>query len=121
MSTHSPVEQHSHSIHATASRYGMGLKTPKSYITGLVLCLILTGLAFGLVEFRLLSDAGLYISIAVLAIVQLFVQIVCFLRLNTTKTGMWNSMSFLFALVIVLILVIGTLWIMFNLEYFMAH
>jgi cytochrome o ubiquinol oxidase operon protein cyoD len=96
-------------------------KTLGTYVTGLVLCVILTLIAFGLVEKRLLSDSGLYIALAGLAIVQLFVQSTCFLRLNSSAEGRWNLLPFLFALLIIAVLVSGSLWIMYNLNYNMMN
>jgi cytochrome o ubiquinol oxidase operon protein cyoD len=117
MTTHSSAPDE----HATATRYGTGAKTLKSYLIGLFLCLILTFTSFGLVIYHVLPVVPLYIALAVLAVTQLLVQIICFLRLNTSKEGLWNSMSFFFAIVIVVILVSGTLWIMYNLDYYMTH
>ncbi len=110
-----------HKTEHNPSRYGTGAKTLKSYLIGLFLCLVLTSISFGLVIQNNLPQSDLYIALASLAVLQLFVQIICFLRLNTTKEGLWNSMSFFFAIVIVVILVSGTLWIMYNLNYFMTH
>lgn len=104
-----------------ATRYGTGRKTLKSYLTGLVLCFILTALSFILVKNHLLNTENTYIALSILAILQLMVQVICFLRLNATREGMWNSLSFLFALFIVAILMAGTLWIMYNLNYNMSH
>ena len=92
-------------------------KTLGAYITGLVLCIILTLAAFGIIEKRVFSDTNLYIAVSVLAIVQLFVQSICFLRLNASPEGRWNLMPFLFAILIVSIVVGGSLWIMYNLNY----
>jgi cytochrome o ubiquinol oxidase operon protein cyoD len=102
-------------------RYGAKAKTLQSYLTGLFLCLLLTCLSFGLVVYKILPTTELYIAISILAIVQLLVQIICFLRLNTTKEGLENSLSFAFAILVVVILVSGTLWIMYNMNYFMSH
>jgi cytochrome o ubiquinol oxidase subunit IV len=98
-----------------------GQKTLSAYVLGFVLSLILTVLAFGCVQLKVLSDAGLYIALTVLALTQLFVQSVCFLRLNTSAEGRWNLLPFLFVILIVAFLVGGTLWIMYNLSYFMNH
>ena len=105
------------SNHETAElKYGAKIKTLKSYLTGLFLSLILTFTAFGLVGFHVLSDAALYITITILAVMQLFAQVICFLRLNFTKEGQWNTMPFLFTFLIVFVLVFGSLWIMYNLN-----
>jgi cytochrome o ubiquinol oxidase operon protein cyoD len=97
-----------------------GQKTLKAYIIGLSLSLVLTCAAFGLVMKPSLSTSHVYIALSVLAILQLFAQSLCFLRLNASKEGQWNLMPFLFALLIIAILVGGTLWIMYNLNYNMA-
>jgi len=97
------------------------LKTFKAYMTGLVLCILLTLAAFGLVEGKLLSDTLLYAALSVLAIAQLFVQSICFLRLNASPVGLWNLMPFIFSIFIVSVLVGGSLWIMYNLNYNMMH
>ncbi len=97
-------------------KYGAKLKTLKSYLTGLCLSLILTFIAFVLVGEHFLDKAGLYITLTALAIAQLFAQVLCFLRLNNTREGRWNTMPFIFTLIVVGILVGGSLWIMYNLN-----
>lgn len=96
-------------------------KTIKSYVTGLLLSLLLTFASFGLVKAHLLSAADTYISLSILAVAQLFVQSICFLRLNTSKEGQWNLLPFLFSIFIIAIIVGGSLWIMHNLNYNMTH
>lgn len=83
---------------------------------GLFLSLILTFVAFGLVGEHLLKTEALYITITALAIAQLFAQVICFLRLNVTSEGRWNSLAFVFTVLIVGVLVGGSLWIMYNLN-----
>jgi len=109
---------HHHEItaHNTA-----GQKTLTSYVVGFVLCIVLTLIAFGLVKMNVLSDMYLYISLAGLAILQLFVQTICFLRLNASKEGQWNLLPFLFVILIIAVFVGGTLWIMYNLNYYMYN
>ncbi len=104
-----------------ATKYGTGRKTLKSYMFGLGFSLLFTFLAFGLVAKHAIATKYIYISLAVLAIFQLIAQVVCFLRLNTTREGKWNTMPFLFTILVILVLVIGSLWIMFNLNYNMVH
>ena len=88
---------------------------------GLVLSLIFTFLAFGMVSYHIFSIKLIFISLAILALLQLFAQVVFFLRFNTSPDGRWNLMPFLFTIVIVLVLVFGSLWIMYNLNYNMVH
>lgn len=107
--------------HSSDSKYGTSKKTLTSYITGLVGSLLLTLAAFGIVDKKLMSDVHLYITLSALAIAQLIVQVICFLRLNASAEGRWNLMPFLFAIVIIFFLAGGTLWIMYNLNYNMVH
>lgn len=103
------------------SQHESGQKTLSSYVVGIILCIVLTLIAFGLVEKRLLTDTMLYITLSALAIVQLLVQSICFLRLNVSKEGRWNLLPFLFTILIIAILVGGSLWIMYNLNYNMSN
>lgn len=96
-------------------------KTLSSYVLGLILSLLLTLMAFGLIEHRILNNTHLFIALAVLAIAQLFVQSICFLRLNASAEGRWSLMPFIFSILIIAILVSGSLWIMYNCNYYMMH
>lgn len=90
--------------------------TVKSYIVGFLLSIGLTILAFWLVGDKVLSTAGTYVALSVLALIQLFVQVTFFLHLNTQKHTRWNLTSFLFATFVVVIIAGGSLWIMYNLN-----
>ena len=109
-------------IHTIEPEYGTGKKNIKSYVIGLVLCIILTLIPFYAVIEQTWSRTAILWTLLIAALLQLWVQIACFLRLNTkTKQGKVNIMTFVFALVVVGILVGGSLWIMFNLNYNMMH
>ena len=101
---------------ATIMKYGVKAKTLKSYLTGLFLSLLLTAASFSLVGKHLLSTTNLYIVLTILAVAQLFAQVICFLRLNVSQEGRWNTMPFIFTFIIVGVLVGGSLWIMYNLN-----
>lgn len=92
-------------------------KTLGLYLLGLALCVILTLAAFGVVEYRLFDDTKMYYALTALAVTQLFVQSVCFLRLNASAEGRWNLFPFLFTSLVVVILLGGSLWVMYNLNY----
>lgn len=106
-----------HNTEHAIPNYGTGRKTLKSYMTGLALSLILTIAAFSIVGIHSLSNSATLISISLLAVAQLFAQVIFFLRLNASPDGRWNSMAFVFAIIIVLVLVFGSLWIMVNMNY----
>lgn len=95
----------------TGASYG----TYRTYTVGFLSSILLTLFSFYLVASSALPATTLYILVGALAIIQLFVQLVFFLHLNTHSKSTWNLLSFLFTLVMVLILVFGTMWIMYNL------
>tara|TARA_B110000977_G_C10604765_1_gene309698 strand:+ start:86 stop:448 length:363 start_codon:yes stop_codon:yes gene_type:complete len=95
----------------TGASYG----THKTYIQGFVLSLILTTIAFSLVGLQVFPPATLIVSVIVLALIQLIVQLVFFLHLSTASQSRWNLITAVFTALIVLIMLAGTLWIMFDL------
>lgn len=102
--------------------YGTGQKKLSIYLLGLLICSILTLLAFWVVIANPLGKHETFIMIYSAACLQFFVQLICFLRLNTqTEQGRMNVMAILFTGVILLSIIIGSLWIMFNLDYNMMN
>jgi cytochrome o ubiquinol oxidase operon protein cyoD len=97
--------------------------TITSYTVGFILSVVLTLASFGLVQLHLndnhetISHFALSVAIFVFAISQLAVQLVLFLHLGHEKKPYRQSLTFLFAAFIISILVIGSLWIMANLDY----
>jgi cytochrome o ubiquinol oxidase subunit IV len=93
----------------------------KSYTIGFILSIIFTIIPFYMIMHHT-SSSTVLISVAVFcAILQLLIQLVCFLHLNTESSPRWNLTAFMFTVLIVAILVIGSLWIMYNLNYNMMH
>lgn len=98
-------------------RFGTGKKKLSVYVTGMVLCVLLTLVSFGLVSMHWLSAEMMIPALVIAAIAQFIVQVVCFLRLNADNPqSKMNLMSFIFTIVILLVLVGGSLWIMINLH-----
>jgi cytochrome o ubiquinol oxidase operon protein cyoD len=64
------------------------------------------------------TEVLVYIILA-LAVVQLVVQSVFFLHVG--RDNKWKLITYLFAILIVLIIVVGSLWIMNNLNYNMMQ
>lgn len=91
--------------------------TLKSYTVGFLLSVLLTAAAFGLVmSFRLSRPAALA-AILVPAVLQILVHLHYFLHLNTSSRARWNVLALVFALMIMILFVGGTLWIMYHLHY----
>lgn len=94
-----------------------------SYVIGFVLSLIITLVAFILTMRQIDADgqdlaSGVVIAIlAILAISQLVVQLLFFFHLGSESKPRLNTVSFLFMLMVIGILGLGSLWIMYNLDY----
>jgi cytochrome o ubiquinol oxidase operon protein cyoD len=58
--------------------------------------------------------------IVTLALIQLFIQLVFFLHLDRGSKPRWNLGILAFAILVVVIIVFGSLWIMANLNYNMT-
>ncbi len=97
----------------------------RSYVTGFLLSLVLTAIAFFITKSYVAGDdmkvpMSLLIGLLVLAAIQLLVQLLFFFHLGSETKPRLNTVSFLFMLMVVGIIGIGSLWIMFNLNYNMT-
>jgi len=88
-----------------------------SYVIGFIMAVALTLIAYCIVVNHLLSGMTLAVVLMGLAAVQLLVQLVFFLHLGRDKKSRWNVASFYFMAMVLLIVVVGSLWIMNNLNY----
>lgn len=95
--------------------------TAKSYIFGFLYSVILTLTAYHLVVNDIFLGWTLAFSILALAVIQLAVQLFYFLHFNQDKKPRWNMITFFFAVMVVLIVVLGSIWIMVNLNYNHSH
>lgn len=98
---------------------GWSQKSVKTYVLGFLLCLVLTLFSFAIVYTGHFSHATIYTLLTLSALGQLLVQSVSFLGLKSDQDGQWNLLPFLFTLMIIVFLVGGSLWIMYNLNMLM--
>jgi cytochrome o ubiquinol oxidase subunit IV len=102
--------------------FGTGQKKLGIYVLGLIICTVLTLIAFWAVIANTFPRAEVFTIIYSAACLQLIAQVLCFLRLNTqTEQGKLNVMSIIFTAVILLFIIIGSLWIMWNVNYNMMN
>lgn len=87
------------------------------YTVGFVLSVFLTLTAYVAAVNKFLIGWDLVIFLVVLAIVQLIVQLMLFLHLGDERRPRWNLMAFLFMALMVLVIGIGSIWIMHNMNY----
>ena len=87
----------------------------KQYTIGFILSIILTLIPFGMVMAGM--TGGLVIAtIAITAIAQVLVQLVFFLHLNGSEQQRWDSIAFIYTILTIAILLMGSAWVMSNLH-----
>jgi cytochrome o ubiquinol oxidase operon protein cyoD len=85
-----------------------------TYAVGFFLSLGLTALSFGAVMTGVLSSDMMLPAIAVLAVVQLLVQLIFFLHLGTAPEQRNNTVIFILTALLITTIVAGSLWVMHN-------
>ncbi len=55
--------------------------------------------------------------IAITAVAQVLVQLVYFLHMNTSSEQRWNMIAFIYTILCIAVLLIGSVWIMNYLHY----
>lgn len=88
----------------------------RSYVIGLITSLTLTLTSFSLVMSRALPGPTLVYTIAGLAMLQAILQLVFFLHVGQEASPHWETLIFLFMVLILIIIVAGSLWIMWDLN-----
>jgi cytochrome o ubiquinol oxidase operon protein cyoD len=90
--------------------------TYKSYAIGFFTSILLTMLSFSLVITKFFSNPLLIYALMGLAIIQAMVQLICFLHVGQEAKPRWETISFCFMGLVLLIIVIGSLWVMHDLN-----
>lgn len=90
--------------------------TYKEYFIGFTTSLVLTLISFGLVVSKVLEGRTLGYTLAALALTQAIIQVRYFLHLKDHAKPNWESAAFYFMVLVLLIIVLGTLWIMEDLN-----
>lgn len=85
------------------------------YVTGFILSLVLTLAAYFCTTHHAASGWALIGVLSALAVAQLMVQLLFFLHIGDERKPRWNLNALLFAAMVVVIIVFGSLWIMKNL------
>lgn len=96
---------------------GHGEITLRGYMTGFILAVILTIIPFWLVMGNVLENSGVT-ALVILAIgaVQMLVHIVYFLHMSPSAEGGWNLLALIFTVIVIVIALVGSIWVMFNLQ-----
>ncbi|MBV8963622.1 MAG: cytochrome o ubiquinol oxidase subunit IV [Hyphomicrobiales bacterium] len=86
------------------------------YTIGLVLAVILTATSFWVANTSLLWAHGVSVGLVVLAIAQMGIHLVFFLHISTAPDNTNNVLALAFGVLIVFLVVVGSLWIMTDLN-----
>lgn len=90
--------------------------TYKAYAIGFVASILLTIISFSLVITNLITGQALVFAIVGLALVQAIFQLLFFLHVGQEAKPRWETLVFCFMLMILLIIAVGSLWIMYDLN-----
>ena len=83
-----------------------------SYVIGLGLALLLTGISFWVASTGVLWGPGVATGLVVLAIAQMGIHLVFFLHITSGPDNTNNVLALAFGVLIVFLVMIGTIWIM---------
>ncbi len=90
--------------------------TFSEYMKGTVLSIVFTLISFGVVMTGGFDKSTAIVILAISAFSQLLAQLVYFLHIKNTPDGMWSVVTGVFTIIQVLIMVLGTAWIMWHLH-----
>ncbi|MFC6339548.1 cytochrome o ubiquinol oxidase subunit IV [Pseudomonas sp. CCM 7891] len=91
----------------------------KSYAIGFILSVILTVIPFGLVMYPTLPKSITLMIVLAFAVIQVLVHLVYFLHLDRSEAQRENVVAFIFAALVIVLLVGLSLWIMFSIHTYM--
>ena len=108
---HAHAVEHSHANHGSL----------KSYIVGFILSIVLTAMSFGCVMSGAVPHHLILPGIMVLCVAQVLVQLIFFLHLSAKPGQRVNLSIGVFTLLIIAIVVVGSLWVLHNMNVNMMH
>ncbi len=117
---HSPAHG-AHGAHGTHDAHdhhgGAAHGSRRGYWIGFILSVLLTAPAFGLVMSGVITDPRVTAGIVMaLAMVQIVVHMIYFLHMNTKSENGWTMLALIFTAIIVLIVIAGSLWVMYHMN-----
>ena len=83
-----------------------------SYVIGLALALLMTGISFWVAATSALWGPGVAVGLVVLAIAQMGIHLVFFLHITSGPDNTNNVLALAFGVLIAFLVLVGTIWIM---------
>ncbi|MGB3945951.1 MAG: cytochrome C oxidase subunit IV family protein [Candidatus Saccharimonadales bacterium] len=90
------------------------------YIFGFGAALCLSAAGYLLATEKWLEGKGAMAVLLALAVLQLTIQLICFLHLGLRDRSRSRTATFIFVFIMAAIIVVGSIWIMNNLDYRMS-
>ena len=123
MSTHTHDDHgHDHDDHGHGHDHdehgeGASHSTLGGYATGFILSVILTAIPFWLTIAHVITNVStLGFVLLGIGAVQMVVHMIYFLHMNTKSEGGWNMLAMLFTIMLLVIVLSGSVWVMFHLN-----
>lgn len=89
----------------------------KSYSIGFILSVILTAIPFWLVMGKVITNSSTTAFVILgFAAVQIVVHMIYFLHMNTKSEGGWSMLALVFTIMVVVIMLVGSIWVMYHLN-----
>jgi cytochrome o ubiquinol oxidase operon protein cyoD len=89
----------------------------QGYVIGLLLATLLTIVSFYVAKSHQFWQPSIPIALVVLAIAQMGVHLVFFIHITTAPDNTNNILALAFGVLIVALIIVGSLWIMYNLNH----
>jgi cytochrome o ubiquinol oxidase operon protein cyoD len=111
-------DTHGHDAHGHDDHGDTGYHASvKGYVVGFLLSVVLTAIPFWLVMAKVLPSSGATALVILgFAAVQIVVHMVYFLHMNSKIEGGWSMLALIFTAAVVLIMLAGSIWVMFHLN-----
>ena len=104
------------SFKITDEKFESGAGAMRSYILGFIFSILLTVIPYYIVTENVFGRESLFLAAVFFGIAQLFIQVIFFLHLHPKSRPHWNIVIFVYTIVIVSFLLIGSMWIMYHLN-----
>ncbi|MFM9437285.1 cytochrome o ubiquinol oxidase subunit IV [Janthinobacterium sp. CG_23.3] len=114
-------EHHEHSAghgHDDGHDDGASHGSLKTYAIGFLLSVVLTAIPFWLVMGKVFDNSGTAgLVLLGFAAVQIVVHMIYFLHMNTKSEGGWSMLALIFTIMLVVIMLAGSIWVMYHLNH----
>jgi cytochrome o ubiquinol oxidase operon protein cyoD len=112
---HTHAADHGHHDHDHGSSHPES--TFKGYAIGFILSVILTAIPFWLIMGNVIekSSTAAFVVLA-FAAVQVIVHMIFFLHMNSKVEGGWSMLALIFTVVVVVIMLAGSIWVMYHMN-----